>query len=104
MGGTAITPHPRRCSVLQRVPMGAWQPMTVENQSTAPIFAEAGPRGVVPLLLLRPAEAMGPLPSVGVLHGTGGRKEDLMEHLRRYARRGFLAWAIDRRIVAGGGC
>ena len=84
--------------------MGAWQPMTVENQSTTLTSAEAGPRGVVPLLLLRPAEAVRPLPSVGVLHGTGGRKEDTLEHLRRYARRGFLAWAIDRRVAAGGGC
>ena len=39
MGGTAITPHSRRCSVLQRVPMGAWQPMTVENDRATIIQA-----------------------------------------------------------------
>jgi dienelactone hydrolase len=51
----------------------------------------------VPGLLVEPEKVSGPLPGVIVMHGTGGKKEDELSLLRRLARRGFVAVAIDGR-------
>ncbi len=63
-------------------------------------------RTVVPFLVYKPAAAKGRLPAVVVLHGTGGRKEDMAGTLRDLAGRGFVAVAIDARYhgerVTGG--
>jgi dienelactone hydrolase len=50
----------------------------------------------VPGLLVRPAGG-GKLPVVIVLHGTGGDKQGQLPLLRRLARKGFVAIAIDGR-------
>src|SRR5262249_53298026 len=46
---------------------------------------------------LRKEHAVGRLPVVVVLHGTGGRKEAVRPTLEELARRGYLAFAIDAR-------
>ncbi|MDE3196864.1 MAG: acetylxylan esterase [Acidobacteriota bacterium] len=66
----------------------------------------------VPGILLRPASdaktSGGKAPAAIVLHGTGGRKEDELPLLRKFAAAGFLAIAIDApyhgaRTAAGHG-
>ena len=63
-------------------------------------------RTVVPFLVYKPAAVKGRLPAVVVLHGTGGRKDDMAGVLRDLAGRGFVAIAIDARYhgerVSGG--
>jgi len=56
---------------------------------------EAGQR--VPGILVQPAGAAGRLPVVVALHGTGSAKEGQLPFLRRLAKRGFMAVAIDGR-------
>jgi dienelactone hydrolase len=56
---------------------------------------EAGQR--VPGLTATRQDASGRRPVVILLHGTGGNKEGMKEHLAAYARAGFLAVAIDGR-------
>src|ERR1700728_441225 len=51
----------------------------------------------VPGLLLEKENSKGRRPVVIVMHGTGGRKEDELPLLRRLARAGFVAVAIDGR-------
>jgi len=51
----------------------------------------------VPGLLLAATNATGRLPVVIMMHGTGGRKEDMLPLMQKLARRGFLAVAIDAR-------
>ncbi len=49
----------------------------------------------VPSILARPAQRAGRLPVVIMLHGTGGKKEDMKAQMELYAQAGFLAVAID---------
>lgn len=65
------------------------------KQSSFAFNAEAGER--VPGLWYQPANATGKLPVVIVMHGTGGTKEGMKEHLINYAKAGFAAIAIDGR-------
>src|SRR5689334_19984522 len=51
----------------------------------------------VPFLLYHLTSATKRLPTVIVLHGTGGNKESTAGDLRALARRGLLAIAIDAR-------
>jgi dienelactone hydrolase len=55
------------------------------------------PGQLVPALVLRPAEEMGRLPAVVVLHGLGGRKEQMTDLMEDLSRRGYLTLAIDAR-------
>lgn len=67
-------------------------------------FSEVKER--VPFLALRKEKAAGRLPTVIVLHGTGGTKEAMRPTLEQLAQRGYLALAIDARYhgerVVGG--
>ncbi len=49
----------------------------------------------VPGLLAKPITVSGRLPVVIMLHGTGGKKEDMRTQMELYAQAGFLAIAID---------
>jgi dienelactone hydrolase len=51
----------------------------------------------VPGILLKSADSAGRRPVVIVLHGTGGRKQDVVPLLRKLAAKGFVAVAIDGR-------
>lgn len=51
----------------------------------------------VPLLVVKPEKAAGPLPAVIVLHGTGGNKESQRGFLVELARRGIIGVALDAR-------
>jgi len=69
-------------------------------------LTEAGQR--VPGLTAKPANSTGRLPVVIMLHGTGGKKEDMQSQMEIFAQAGFLAVAIDgphhgERAAAGGG-
>jgi dienelactone hydrolase len=57
--------------------------------------AQTGQR--VPGLWYQSAAAQGRRPVVIILHGTGGNKEGMKEHLVKYAQAGFIALAIDGR-------
>jgi predicted esterase len=48
-------------------------------------------------ILVKPEGSKGRLPVVIQLHGTGGRKEQLLPRLKMLAERGFMAIAIDGR-------
>ena len=62
------------------------------------VRAEPTDAGLVPTLCVRQKKLLGRrLPVVIVLHGTGGSKDEMLPHLRRYANMGFLACAIDSR-------
>ena len=66
------------------------------------VQSEPGALGVVPVLCVQeaPTTAAGnveQLPVVFVLHGTGGSKEQMLPHLRKYAKSGYLACSIDSR-------
>lgn len=59
---------------------------------------EPGDRGRVPMLLAKPTgQAEVKKPAVMVLHGTGGHKEQVATHLRRYASLGYVACSFDSR-------
>ncbi len=49
----------------------------------------------VPGIWAKPAQSTGRLPVVIMLHGTGGKKEDMKGQMEKYAQAGFLAVAID---------
>ncbi len=51
----------------------------------------------VPGLLVKSAKASNRRPVVIVAHGTGGSKDGMHAHLRRFANAGFVAVAIDGR-------
>ena len=51
----------------------------------------------VPGLLLKPAKAVGRLPAVIALHGTGGTKSNMLSLCRKLTAKGFIAVAIDGR-------
>jgi dienelactone hydrolase len=55
--------------------------------------SEAGSR--VPGIWAKPAGNTARLPVVIMLHGTGGKKEDMKEQMEKYAQAGFFAVAID---------
>jgi dienelactone hydrolase len=84
---------------LPRVPLA---PQVQELSATGGLvefhfsFASDG-RQRVPGLLLEKENSKGRRPVVIVMHGTGGRKEDELPLLRRLARAGFVAVAIDGR-------
>ncbi len=50
---------------------------------------------VVPGIWAKPAEGKGRRPVVIMLHGTGGKKEDMRAQMDLYAKAGFFALAID---------
>ena len=74
-------------------PMPATAPGLVQEHISFSVEASQRVAGV----LVKPAGAAGRLPVVIQLHGTGGRKEQLLPRLNRLAGRGFLAVAIDGR-------
>jgi len=49
----------------------------------------------VPGIWAKPVKSAGRLPVVIMLHGTGGKKEDMREQMEKYAQAGFFAIAID---------
>ena len=51
----------------------------------------------VPGLLLKATNASGRLPVVILMHGTGGKKEDMLPLMQKLAGRGFLTVAMDAR-------
>ena len=57
--------------------------------------AEAGER--VPGIFLKSVRATERQPAVVLLHGTGGKKEELLPNMRTLADRGFATAAIDSR-------
>jgi dienelactone hydrolase len=65
----------------------------VEERGT--FATEPGKR--VPTLVVRQASAKGRLPTIVVLHGTGGNKEGMRDWLDDFAARGYLAVALDAR-------
>ena len=52
----------------------------------------------VPTLIVRKEDATGRLPTIIVLHGTGGGKDAMLARLEEYANHGFTAVAIDARF------
>lgn len=52
---------------------------------------------LMPYILIKPADAKGPLPAVVVLHGTGGNKEGQVGWCVNLAKRGIIGIAIDAR-------
>lgn len=69
------------------------QDLVVQEQLT--VASEAGVR--VPVLLVRPAAAGKPRGAIVCLHGLGGSKEGMRGYLQEFARRGFVAVALDAR-------
>lgn len=59
------------------------------------VATEAGCRA--PLLIVRPDGSLRPRPVILCLHGMGRRKEQMLPFLEAYARRGYLALALDAR-------
>lgn len=49
----------------------------------------------VPGIWAKPGQGTGRLPVVIMLHGTGGKKEDMKAEMEKYAAAGFFAVAID---------
>jgi len=49
----------------------------------------------VPAIWAKPAQSTSRLPIVIMLHGTGGKKEDMKAQMEKYAQAGFFAVAID---------
>lgn len=82
-----------------RVPLGAQTKLLNTNSDlethTFSFDSEAAQR--VPGLIVKPAASAGRLPTVIVLHGTGGNKDRQEPLLRDLAARGFIAVAIDGR-------
>jgi len=81
-----------------KVPLEA----TSSTQSAGPITLERGrfhseANQTVPFAIVKPAAAKGALPTVIVLHGTGGNKEDVEELCGPLTERGMLCMAIDAR-------
>jgi len=83
-------------------PRVALSPQTEELSATNGLIrvnfsflAETGQR--VPGILLKASDSKGRRPAIVVMHGTGGRKEDELSLLRRLAKQGFVAVAIDGR-------
>jgi dienelactone hydrolase len=71
--------------------------LTTEHLSIASERKADGTFERVPMLIVHPEKTSGRLPTVIVLHGTGGNKEGERGTLNELARRGFLAVAIDAR-------
>ncbi|HUR57101.1 MAG TPA: acetylxylan esterase [Opitutaceae bacterium] len=102
--GYAVEPAETRAAFLQsiqrpRVELAAEMKEAGETdglkQKQFSYLAEAGQR--VPGLWYQSAASQGRRPVVIILHGTGGNKEGMKEHLVSYARAGFVAVAIDGR-------
>ena len=58
-------------------------------------FSEPGEK--VPTVIMKQTGRTGRLPVIVCLHGTGGDKTECSSLLRQFARRGYLAMAIDAR-------
>lgn len=74
-------------------PMAAPAPGLVQEHFS--LTVDAGQRVIG--ILVKPENTQGRLPVVIQLHGTGGRKEQLLPRLKMLAERGFLAVAVDGR-------
>jgi dienelactone hydrolase len=74
-------------------PMTASAPNLVQEHFSFSV--EAGQRATG--VLVRPQRSTGRLPVVIQLHGTGGRKEQMLPRLTALATRGFIAVSIDGR-------
>jgi dienelactone hydrolase len=97
----------KRAAFLKLIARPACEPAAKEEASVADpeddglirigfsFASEPGER--VPGLLLKRQQLGGRLPVVIVMHGTGGSKEKEIGNLRRFARRGCIAVAIDGR-------
>lgn len=78
-------------------------PQAGEDVGTAIVWerwvahSEPGPQGRVPVLVARPRASNGRRPALLVLHGTLKVKEDMAEHLARYAKQGYVAVSFDSR-------
>jgi dienelactone hydrolase len=69
----------------------------IEHVNIASVRKADGSVERVPLLVVRPEKPAGRLPSVIVLHGTGGNKESLREFLVELTKRGIIGVALDAR-------
>ena len=56
-----------------------------------------GTTELVPMLILKPAQAKGKLPAVLVLHGTGGNMAGQIPIMKELAKQGIIGVAIDAR-------
>ncbi len=74
-------------------PMTASAPRLVQEHISVSVEASQRVTG----LIVKPESSTGRLPVVIQLHGTGGRKEQLLPRLTALATRGFLAVGIDGR-------
>jgi dienelactone hydrolase len=70
---------------------------TVEHLSIATERKADGSIERVPVLIFKPEKSSGRLPTVIVLHGTGGKKEGERGLCEALAKRGIIAVAIDAR-------
>jgi len=63
------------------------------------VVSEPLPLGGVPVLSAKPLRLRqgARLPAIVVMHGTGGRKEDMQEYLAHFARLGTFAVSFDMR-------
>ncbi len=71
--------------------------ITIERFTIATEKKKSGVVERMPILLFRPEKAAGKLPTVVVLHGTGGSKEGQKGWCEKLARRGIIGIAIDAR-------
>lgn len=75
-----------------------WQDTVVAPDLRLEYFSFASDGGLtLSGLLVRPAGDAGPLPGVLVVHDFGGKKEDMHRLTLEFARRDFVALAIDLR-------
>lgn len=71
--------------------------LTVEHLSIATEKKGDGSVERVPMLIFKPEKSTGRLPTVIVLHGTGGKKEGERGLCEALAKRGIMAVALDAR-------
>ena len=87
-----VDPAPRQIS-----PPHTFGGIVTEHLSIATEKKADGSIERVPMLILRPEKAVGRLPAVIVLHGTGGNKEGVRGICIELANRGIIGVAIDSR-------
>jgi dienelactone hydrolase len=100
----AQEPSPERCRAdflkiinVQKAPLDAKEdaPRSEGALSRIHFSFAAGADQRVPGILTKLSDAQGRRPVIIFLHGTGGRKEDFLSTMARFAKKGFIAVAID---------